>query len=146
MNEFQIWCDGGCSGNPGPGAYAAVIKSPQNQVVEVSGKAVKTTNNLMELTAIYHGLRQLPSRATVIVYTDSRNAIGWLSGTMRRNNPGIIRAARGVDEVIAVKKLAVTWRHVEGHAGDEMNERADQIVQTRIKEIKRELQTKTHDT
>lgn len=143
--KFKIWCDGGCSGNPGPGAYAAIIKREDGNIVEVSGIAELTTNNQMELAAVYHGLRQLPKESQVIVYTDSRDVIGWLNGTWKRRNPGIIKACRGVDEVIAVKNLTVTWEHVAGHAGNEMNERADAIVKTRIKEIKKHAPPKNQD-
>ena len=132
----QIWTDGGCKPNPGPGGWAAILVF-RNVVKELSGAEAKTTNNRMELTAAAEALESLKRPCDVVVHTDSeylRNGITrWHVGWVRRN----WRSSTG-DPVAnmdlwrrildAAAPHAIDWRWIRGHAGDPMNERADRLA------------------
>lgn len=137
-----IYCDGACSGNPGPGGWGAVVATPQGQVRELGGGNPRTTNNQMEMTAILEALRSLGSAAgDVVVYTDSTYAIRgitqWVFGWMRRG----WKTAEGKEvlnkelwqelfEVVSQRKKhgQISWKYVRGHTGVAGNERCDVIA------------------
>ena len=132
----QIWTDGGCKPNPGPGGWAAVMRFKSVER-ELSGAETATTNNRMELTAAARALETLKRPCRVVVHTDSeyvKNGITrWHTGWVRKN----WRNAAG-DPVAnmdlwrrlldAVKIHEIEWRWVRGHSGDVMNERADVLA------------------
>ena len=132
----EIWTDGGCKPNPGPGGWAAVMRFGTHEK-ELSGGEGATTNNRMELTAAAAALEALKEPCRVVLHTDSeylRNGVTrWHTGWVRRN----WRNAAG-DPVAnmdlwrrvldAAKRHEVEWRWVRGHAGDAMNERADRLA------------------
>jgi len=132
----EIWTDGGCKPNPGPGGWAAILRFGPHER-ELTGHDPATTNNRMELTAAAAALEALSRPCTVVLHTDSeyvRNGITrWSTGWVRRN----WRNASG-DPVAnmdlwrrlldAVKPHQIDWRWVRGHAGDLMNERADRLA------------------
>ena len=132
----EIWTDGGCKPNPGPGGWAAVMRF-KDTIRELSGAEPVTTNNRMELTAAAAALEALKRPCRVALHTDSqyvRDGITrWHTGWVRRN----WRNAAG-DPVAnmdlwrrlldAAKPHEVDWRWVRGHAGDAMNERADRLA------------------
>ena len=132
----EIWTDGGCKPNPGPGGWAAVLRYKEHER-ELSGADGKTTNNRMELTAAAAALETLKRPSRVVLHTDSeyvRNGITrWHTGWVRRN----WRNAAG-DPVAnmdlwrrlldAAAPHQVEWRWVRGHAGDAMNELADALA------------------
>ena len=132
----EIWTDGGCKPNPGPGGWAAILRFGRHER-EISGADPATTNNRMELTAAAAALETLTRPCTVALHTDSeyvRNGITrWQTGWVRRN----WRNAKG-DPVAnmdlwrrlldAAAPHTVDWRWVRGHSGDEMNERADRLA------------------
>ena len=132
----EIWTDGGCKPNPGPGGWAAILRFSGTER-ELTGGAGATTNNRMELTAAAAALEALTRPCTVVVHTDSeyvRNGITkWTTGWVRRNwrnaagepvaNMDLWR--RLLD---AAKPHTIDWRWVRGHAGDPMNERADRLA------------------
>jgi ribonuclease HI len=132
----EIWTDGGCKPNPGPGGWAAILRF-RDAVRELSGREAATTNNRMELTAAAAGLEALRRPCRVVVHTDSeyvRNGITrWHAGWVRRNwrNAAGDPVAnmdlwRRLLDAAAVHQ--VEWRWVRGHAGDVMNERADRLA------------------
>jgi ribonuclease HI len=135
-DTVEIWTDGGCKPNPGPGGWAAILRF-RDTVRELSGRDDATTNNRMELTAAAAALEALRRPCRVVVHTDSeyvRNGITrWHAGWVRRN----WRNAAG-DPVAnmdlwrrlldAAAAHEVDWRWVRGHAGDAMNERADRLA------------------
>ena len=137
----EIWTDGGCKPNPGPGGWAAILRFAGVEK-ELSGAEAKTTNNRMELTAACAALETLKRPCRVVLHTDSeyvKNGITrWHTGWVRRNG----RNAAG-DPVAnmdlwqrllaAEKQHQVDWKWVRGHAGDPMNERAD-VLATRARE------------
>ena len=132
----EIWTDGGCKPNPGPGGWAAIMRMGAHER-ELTGREAATTNNRMELTAAAAALEALKRPCRVVLNTDSeylKNGITrWHTGWVRRNwrnaagDPvanmdlwrRILDAARGHD---------IDWRWVRGHAGDVMNERADVLA------------------
>jgi ribonuclease HI len=132
----EIWTDGGCKPNPGPGGWAALLKCRGTER-EMSGGEAETTNNRMELTAAAEALEALKRPCRVVVHTDSeyvRNGITrWHTGWVRRN----WRNASGdpVANMDLWRRLLeisgrhdVTWRWVRGHSGDENNERVDRLA------------------
>ncbi len=134
----EIWTDGGCRPNPGPGGWAAVLVF-KGVTKELSGADPATTNNRMELTAAAEALAALKRPCRVILHTDSQylqNGITrWHTGWVRKN----WRTAGG-DPVAnmdlwqrilqAAKAHEVDWRWVRGHDGNIMNERADVLATT----------------
>jgi ribonuclease HI len=132
----EIWTDGGCRPNPGPGGWSALLKF-RGTVKELSGAAPQTTNNRMELTAAAEALEALKRPCTVVLHTDSqylRDGITrWHTGWVRKN----WRNAAGdpVKNMDLWRRIldaaaahVVDWRWVRGHAGDVMNERADRLA------------------
>jgi len=132
----EIWTDGGCRPNPGPGGWGAVMMYG-GRVRELSGAEPATTNNRMELTAAAAALEALTRPCQVILHTDSeyvRNGITrWLDRWVRRNwrnsagepvaNTDLWRRL-----VAAAAPHRIEWRWIRGHAGDPMNERADALA------------------
>ena len=140
MTEIEIFTDGACSGNPGPGGWAAILRSGRHEK-EFSGGEEHTTNNRMELTAVIEGLRNLKRPANVIVHTDSRyvmdGASKWLSGWKTKGWKTADRKPvknddlwRILDREMARHKLK--WRWVAGHSGHAENERADELARAAI--------------
>ncbi|WP_114911891.1 ribonuclease HI [Acidibrevibacterium fodinaquatile] len=132
----EIWTDGGCKPNPGPGGWAAILRFGAHERV-LSGAEAATTNNRMELTAAAAALEALSRPCRVALYTDSeylKNGITrWKEGWVRRN----WRNAAG-DPVAnmdlwrrvldAAARHEIAWHWVRGHAGHALNERADQLA------------------
>jgi ribonuclease HI len=134
--KVVMYTDGACTGNPGPGGYAAVILTG-SQRKEVSGGFRLTTNNRMELKAAIEGLRSLPAPSDVMLYTDSRYVadainLGWINGWRARNwRKSTKEKVLNVDlwkrllEQLERHEVKLEW--VEGHAGVRENERADRL-------------------
>ncbi|WP_332719728.1 ribonuclease HI [Pelagibacterium mangrovi] len=131
-----IHTDGACSGNPGPGGWGAVLEYGEH-VKELKGGAANTTNNQMELTAAIEALNALKRPCAVELYTDSqyvKNGIqGWLFAwkkngwkTAAKKPVKNVELWQALDE--AVKRHTVTWHWVKGHAGHDLNERADRLA------------------
>jgi ribonuclease HI len=135
-----MFTDGACSGNPGPGGWAAILRSGTHEK-EIFGGERLTTNNRMELMAAIKGLDALKKPSTVTIYTDSKyvmdgltkwlprwKANGWKTADKKQvKNDDLWRA---LDE--AVSRHDVVWRWVQGHAGHLENERADQLARSAI--------------
>lgn len=133
---IEIWTDGGCKPNPGPGGWAAILRMGAHER-ELTGREAATTNNRMELTAAAEALEALKRPCRIVLNTDSeylKNGITrWHTGWVRRN----WRNASG-DPVAnmdlwrrildAARRHEIEWRWVRGHAGDVMNERADVLA------------------
>ena len=132
----EIWTDGGCKPNPGPGGWAAIMRFGTTER-ELSGAEAVTTNNRMELTAAAVALETLKRPCRVVVHTDSeylRNGITrWHTGWVRkgwRNAAGDPVANMDLWRRIldAAKPHEIDWKWVRGHSGNPMNERADVLA------------------
>ena len=136
MKQVTIYTDGACSGNPGPGGWAAILKfGPYEK--ELSGGEAQTTNNRMELLGAINGLQALKEPCAVDLYTDSQylsNAInlGWLESWKKKNWKRKDGALKNVDLWQTLDKLlqthTVTFHWVKGHAENAYNNRCDALA------------------
>ena len=137
MKQIEIYTDGACRGNPGPGGYGAVLKYRQHRK-EISGGFRETTNNRMEIYAAIAALEQLIEPCEITLYSDSRYLVDaiskrWLANWRRR---GWIKADRQpvlnvdlwrrLEEAMAPHRLKVVW--VRGHASNAENNRCDELA------------------
>ncbi len=140
MTEVDIFTDGACRGNPGPGGWAALLVCGAERK-EVMGSEAATTNNRMELCAAIHGLRALKRRCSVRLYTDSKYVLQgiteWLPNWKAR---GWRTAAKEpvknqdlweqLDSVVAAQDIE--WHWVKGHSGHDGNEHVDRLANEAI--------------
>jgi ribonuclease HI len=134
---IDIFTDGACSGNPGPGGWAAVIVRDGGAAEEIGGREAHTTNNRMELRAAIEALLHVPADESVCIVSDSQYMLNgmtsWLAGWKRRG--WVTVEGRPVENRDLWEQLdqaagtRVTWEYVRGHAGHEHNERANTIAQ-----------------
>ncbi|MEQ1497779.1 MAG: ribonuclease HI [Novosphingobium sp.] len=136
MKKVEIFTDGACKGNPGPGGWGAVLRSGAHEK-ELSGAAAATTNNRMEMTAVIEALTALKGPSDVQLYTDSRYVIdgitkwifGWQkNGWKNSQKKPVLNADLWQALLDAKHRHKVTWHWVKGHAGHPENERADQLA------------------
>lgn len=136
MKKVCIYTDGACSGNPGPGGWAAIL-SCMGREKELSGGERETTNNRMELRAVIEALSALKEPCEVELWTDSQyiaRAIneGWLAGWKRcgwRRKEGELKNPelwQRLDALLGEHKVTVNW--LRGHDGQEQNERCDALA------------------
>ena len=142
--KVEIFTDGACSGNPGPGGWGAILRYGKVEK-ELSGAVPDTTNNRMELMAAIAALEALKEPCEVDLYTDSeylKNGITqWIHGWKR--NGWRTSAKKPVKNVDlwqrleeALERHDVTWHWVRGHAGHEENERADRLAREAIARLR----------
>lgn len=140
---IEIFCDGACSGNPGPGGFGAILRAGSN-TKELSGAAPETTNNRMELTAAITALESLKRPCAVVLTTDSQYLVKgmneWLSGWIRKgwiNSKKEPVLNRDLWERLndLAKVHSIDWRWVKGHAGHAENERCDELARMAIKDM-----------
>ena len=136
MSEIEIFTDGACKGNPGPGGWGVVIRSGEREK-ELSGGEPLTTNNRMELLAAIRGLEALKRPCRVDLYTDSnyvRDGItkwihGWRRNGWRTADRKPVKNAELWQELLdAAEPHRVEWHWVRGHSGHPENERADRLA------------------
>ena len=136
MADVQLFTDGACRGNPGPGGWGVLLRSGGHEKQLWGGEAL-TTNNRMELTAAIEALNALKRPCTIEIYTDSqyvKNGIqGWLFAW--KKNGWKTAAKKPVKNVelwqaldAAAQRHEITWHWVKGHAGHDLNERADRLA------------------
>jgi ribonuclease HI len=142
LPEVHLVTDGACKGNPGPGGWAAILRSGGNEKI-LSGWEPATTNNRMELTAALMGLLALKRPAAVLLETDSRYLVDgitrWVDGWQRNGwRTADRKPVRNSDLWMALVEAArphrIDWRWVRGHAGHAGNERADQLANAAIRD------------
>ncbi len=144
--HIDIYTDGGCWGNPGPGAWAYILVIEDDQK-PASGYEPETTNNRMELTAVIRALEEIESfrpwrEAEIDLYTDSqyvyRGITEWIDGWRRKSwitsagtpvkNRDLWTRVAELDSLLSLK-----WHWVRGHVGDALNEACDKLVQAELK-------------
>jgi ribonuclease HI len=132
----EIYTDGACKGNPGPGGWGAWLKSGVHEK-ELFGGEPATTNNRMELIAVIRALESLKRRSRVVLHTDSQyvklGVTEWLPMWIRRGwKTAANKAVKNADLWRELAHLAslhdIDWRWVKGHAGVSGNERADELA------------------
>jgi len=140
VTNVDIFTDGACSGNPGPGGWGAILRTGEHEK-ELSGGERATTNNRMELTAVIRGLEALKRASSVTIHTDSRYVMDGLTQWMPRWKKNGWKTTdkqpvkhedlwRELDALCA--KHDIQWRWVKGHAGHPENERADELARAAI--------------
>ena len=136
MDHVEMFTDGACSGNPGPGGWGVVLRS-KNTEKELSGAEKDTTNNRMEMMAVIAGLEALKRACRVTVTTDSQYVMKgmteWLPGWKARNwRTASKQPVKNADLWQRLEKAInphkVEWQWVRGHNGHAENERADQLA------------------
>ena len=137
---IEIYTDGACSGNPGPGGWGAMIIY-NNDSSTLSGGENLTTNNRMEITAIIKSLEMIEENSEIKIYTDSKYVINgitnWIKAWKKNNwissNKKVIKNVdlwKKLDLLVQRKKIS--WQWVKGHSGNKMNEKVDEIARNEI--------------
>lgn len=136
MKRVELFTDGACKGNPGPGGWGALLRMGQHEK-ELSGSEPETTNNRMEMMAVIRGLDALKQPCQVDIYSDSKYVIDgitkWVHGWRKR---GWINAAKKPvlnkdlwhDLIEASERHTIKWHWVRGHSGHPENERVDKLA------------------
>ncbi len=141
----EIYTDGACKGNPGPGGWGAYLKSGVHEK-ELYGGEAQTTNNRMELVAVIEALAALKRRSRVVLHTDSQyvklGVTEWLPNWIRRGwKTAGNKAVKNADLWGRLAELAqrhdIDWRWVKGHAGNAGNERADRLANLGVESVLR---------
>ena len=136
MNHVEIFTDGACSGNPGPGGWGAIMRTKGIEK-ELSGGEKDTTNNRMEMMAVIAALEALQRDCSVKITTDSqyvmKGMLEWLPGWKKRNwQTAAKKPVKNIDLWQRLESAAeshqVEWEWVRGHQGHVENERADQLA------------------
>ncbi len=138
MNSIEIYTDGACKGNPGPGGWGVLLKSGGTEK-ELFGGERETTNNRMEMTAVIEALEALKRPCEVTLYLDSeyvrKGITEWIHGwkargwrTAAKQPVKNVDLWQRLDALVAGSGHKIDWRWVKGHAGDPGNERADALA------------------
>lgn len=140
---IEIYTDGACRGNPGPGGWGALLRAG-NHEKELWGGEANTTNNRMEMTAVIESLKALKRPSDVILTTDSqyvrKGITEWISGWKRKNwKTAAGKPVKNAELWREIDKLAaghtIDWRWVKGHSGHAENERVDELANRGIDEL-----------
>ena len=145
MKKVTLYTDGACSGNPGPGGYGAVLQYGSHRR-ELSGGFEETTNNRMEILSVIKGLSALKEPCEIKVYSDSRYVVdavekGWAlrwreNGWMRNKKEAALNSDLWEELLALLNVHTVCFEWVKGHAGNEGNERCDELARAAIEQIK----------
>jgi len=136
LKKIEIFTDGACKGNPGPGGWGAILRMGKHEK-EMSGAEPQTTNNRMEMTAVIRALNALTEPCEATVCTDSRYVIdgmtkwvhGWQKkGWVNASKQPVRNADLWHDLIEACTRHQVSWQWVRGHDGHAENERADRLA------------------
>ena len=144
MNKVEIFTDGACKGNPGPGGWGAILRYGTTEK-EIYGASKNTTNNIMELTAVIESLKNLKKPCELIITTDSKyvkNGItewihnwkknGWRTAAKKEVKNKELWVE--LDSLIQIH--SISWDWVKGHSGHPENERADLLANVAIEKLK----------
>lgn len=137
MKKVNIYSDGACSGNPGPGGYGVILEFNGNEL-ELSGGELNTTNNRMELMGVIIGLESLKESCDVTVVSDSKYVVdafnkNWIDSWQKKNwkksdGKPVLNKELWQRLLAAINKHKVTFVHIMGHNGHVYNERCDNIA------------------
>lgn len=136
MKQVEIFTDGACKGNPGPGGWGAVIRYGRHEK-DISGGEPDTTNNRMEMSAVIEALKLLSEPCQITLYTDSKYVLDgmtkWIAGWQRNgwknaSKQPVRNADLWRDLIDATARHKITWQWVKGHSGHAENDRADKLA------------------
>jgi len=138
LNSVEIYTDGACKGNPGPGGWGVLMKSGATEK-ELYGGERETTNNRMEMMAVIQALRALKRPCAITLHVDSQYVLKgmteWLPGwkargwrTAAKQPVKNVDLWQALDELVRTSGHTIAWRWVRGHDGDPGNERADVLA------------------
>ena len=144
MEKVTIYTDGACSGNPGPGGWAAVLIYNENKK-EIKKKKKETTNNIMELTAVIEALKLLKYPCEVDLYSDSAYVVNgfnqgwiynWRKNNWRTSSKEPVKNKEIWEELYNLSKIhKVNFIKVKGHSTNELNNRCDELAREAIKNL-----------
>ena len=137
LKKVEIWTDGACSSNPGPGGWASILNYKGIEKV-ISGGNKETTNNVMELTAVIEGLKILKEPCEVTLYSDSNYVVKaieenwlvtWKKNGFKTANKKPVKNQQLLEELdLLLMTHSVKFIHVKGHADNENNNKCDKIA------------------
>jgi ribonuclease HI len=142
--DVEIFTDGACSGNPGPGGWAAILRMGERER-ELSGGDKATTNNRMELMGVISGLEALKRPCTVTIHTDSKYVLdgaskwihGWKKNGWRTADKKPVKNVELWQRLdAALKPHKIKWVWVKGHSGHAENERADELARLEVEKLR----------
>jgi ribonuclease HI len=146
MKSVEIFTDGACKGNPGPGGWGALLRMGRHEK-ELSGGEPATTNNRMEMTAVIRALEALIEPCEVTIHSDSRYVIDgmtqWIHGWQKKgwinSSKKPVRNADLWHELIeAARRHKIAWQWVKGHSGHVENERVDRLASAAAEAVGRQ--------
>ena len=141
-NIVHIFTDGACKGNPGPGGWGAIMKYGDH-VKELNGYSSKTTNNIMEITAVIEALKSLTRPCAIILTTDSNyvkdGITQWIhnwkkKGWKTANKKPVKNKECWLQLDVEVQRHQIEWKWVKGHSGHPENERADELANEAVED------------
>jgi ribonuclease HI len=144
VTTVDIWTDGACSGNPGPGGWGAILLAGEHRK-EIHGGEADTTNNRMELMAAIMALEALKKPCKVIMHVDSQyvrqGITGWIHGWKKNGwktaDKKPVKNAELWQRLDEARRMhEIEWLWVKGHAGDPENERADELAREGVKAVR----------
>ncbi len=142
MTHVEIFTDGACKGNPGPGGWGALLRKGKNEK-EMSGHEPDTTNNRMEMTAVIRALNALTRPCEIDLYSDSKYVIDgitkWVAGWQKKgwvnaSKKPVRNADLWHDLIEAAAPHKIEWHWVKGHNGHTENERVDRLASSAAEE------------
>ena len=140
--KYIIYTDGACSGNPGPGGWAAVIFDQDKKQKNISGKEKNTTNNRMELIAPIMALKKIKKSSEITIYTDSKYVKDGITEWIKKwklnnwkssNKKPVKNKDLWIKLDNSCQKHDVSWKWVKAHAGNKMNNLADELAVLKTK-------------
>ncbi len=129
--SIKVYTDGGCKPNPGKGGWAFIILMEDKICYKKSGGDSKTTNNIMELTAVYKALKKLPEITKLSIYCDSQYVTDCATGKKKTHKN--LELWEKYDKYSADKDI--TWIKVKSHSGDEYNDMVDKMASKEIEKL-----------
>jgi ribonuclease HI len=142
--EVELYSDGACSGNPGPGGWGVLLRF-KGQEKELFGGDPETTNNRMELLAVIEGLKALTRTCAVAIYTDSQyvknGMTSWIHGWKKNGwqtaaKKPVKNAELWQDLDAQCRRHTIAWHWVKGHSGHPENERADALARQGVEQVR----------
>ena len=137
MKQIEVYTDGSCLGNPGPGGWAVILVHGDHERV-LTGSEAHTTNNRMELQAVLEAMRALKQPCRVAICTDSQLVIGWLHQGWKRRKPELAAMCQEIEAFVASGGHVLDFDWVRGHNGHGYNERVDRLARDAARGLARD--------